>query len=243
LPCLAYVLRHQSGGTVLIDTGMHADAASDLRKDFGRPMSFLLRALKPSSAPFDAQLRAVGVDPEGVERVIMTHLHVDHTSGMRLLPNARFICSRDEWDTAHSAHAGARGFVSHHLPDATRMELVDFASAGEPFGPFRRAIDLFGDGSVRLISTPGHTAGHQSVLVATEEGSVLVVGDAAYTVRSIREQILPLLTDDDAAYRRTLAELKTFADANPGVLLVPSHDPVAWRELDVRQRPEAATRG
>lgn len=230
-PCLAYVLRHPAHGTVLIDTGMHPDAARDLRKDFGRPMSLLFRSLKPSAVPFDGQLRERGINPGTVERVIMTHLHVDHTSGMRLLPNATFLCSREEWRTAHAGRAEARGFVSHHLPDEDRVDLVDFA-AGESHGPFERTVDLFADGSVRLLFTPGHTAGHLSVLVATDHGPVLVVGDAAYTERSIQDQILPLLTDDDDAYRSTLAALKAFTEANPGVPLVPSHDPLAWRAVE-----------
>jgi N-acyl homoserine lactone hydrolase len=92
-------------------------------------------------------------------------------------------------------------------------------------------VDLLGDGSVRLVSTPGHTKGHMSVLVRTGAGEALLAGDAAYTLRNVREQALPLLTADAGRHRRSLAELKAFMDARPGAPLVPSHDPEAYRAL------------
>jgi glyoxylase-like metal-dependent hydrolase (beta-lactamase superfamily II) len=170
-----------------------------------------------------------------VKRVIMTHLHVDHTSGMRLLPHARFICSRREWQAASGHGAEAKGFVAHHFPSESRFDLVDFDLAAEPYGPFGETIDLLGDGSIRLISTPGHTEGHLSVLLQLTDGRhVLVVGDAAYTLRSIERQILPLFTVSDKLYSRTLGELKAFAEQEPEAVLVPSHDPTAWRQLGAK---------
>jgi glyoxylase-like metal-dependent hydrolase (beta-lactamase superfamily II) len=195
-------------------------------------MGLLFRELTPAGAPFDAQLRELGVRPDELGRVVMTHLHVDHTSGMRLLPRATFVCTREEWRAAHARFASTQGYVGHHLPPDSRVELLDYARAGEPFGPFARTIDLFGDGTMRLISTPGHTPGHQSVLLRLEDGrQVLVVGDAAYTLRSIREQVLPMRTADDDASRRSLRELKAFAVQAPDAIVVPTHDPDAWRQL------------
>ena len=227
--CIAFVVRHPHAGTLLIDTGMHPDAATDLRKDFGIAMSVMFRGIKPV-APFDQQLRALEVDPGAVERVVMTHLHVDHTSAMRLLPRARFTCTREEWAAAHEPRAAGKGYVGHHLPPESRVDLVDFERDGEPHGPFPQTIDLLGDGSVRLISTPGHTVGHMSVLLnAAGGGDVLVVGDAAYTLRSIRDGTLPLLTAGDARYAESLRRIKDFSDLEPDARLIPSHDPEAWR--------------
>ena len=239
LPCLAWVLRHPSAGTIGVDTGFHTDAATDRRKDFGLAMSLVFRSLKPAEEPFDAQLRALGVDPDSVERVVMTHLHADHTSGMRLLPNARFTIARPEWQAATGPRAAGKGYVGHHLPPDERVDLVDFERAGQRHGAFARTIDWLGDGSVRLISTPGHTAGHMSLLVRLANGgSVLIAGDAAYTRRSIREQRLPLLTAGDRRYAETLRELAEFSRAEPDATVVPTHDPDAWRDLEAT--PSAA---
>jgi glyoxylase-like metal-dependent hydrolase (beta-lactamase superfamily II) len=61
---------------------------------------------------------------------------------------------------------------------------------------------------------------------------VLVVGDAAYTLRSIHEQVLPMRTADDDASLRSLRELKAFTEQAPDAVIVPTHDPDAWRQLD-----------
>jgi N-acyl homoserine lactone hydrolase len=231
-PCLAYVVRHPSAGPILIDTGLHADARRDLRRDFGLPMGLLFRGIRPAVKPFDVQLRELEVEPESVQSALMTHLHVDHTSGMRLLPNARFTCARAEWEAARGRFAAGRGYVRRHLPTRERMNLVDFATGGEAFGPFEKTVDFLGDGSIRLLYTPGHTPGHLSVLLRLEGGrQVLVVGDAAYTLRSIDEGILPMITVDDEASVRSLRALAAFADQEPGAVLVPSHDPHAWHAL------------
>ena len=231
-PCLAYALRHPSAGTILIDTGMHRDAREHFRRDFGTAMSVLFRGLRPADEPFDEQLRALGIEPGDVGRVIMTHLHVDHTSGMRLLPGAEFTCTREEWAATRGRLASGKGYVGHHLPPESRMRLVDFDRDGEPYGTFSRTIDLLGDGSIRLVSTPGHTVGHLSILLQVTPGrQILIVGDAAYTLRNIREEILPMLTADDEASRRSLREINAFAESEPQATLVPSHDPNAWQEL------------
>jgi N-acyl homoserine lactone hydrolase len=231
-PCLAFILRHPERGVTLIDTGLHPDAHASVASDFGWPMRALFKGLRPVGPAFDEQLRDRGVDPDAIERVIMTHLHVDHTSGMRLLPNARFICTPEEWAATRRRDSALKGYVAHHLPDEHRVNLVDLTASGSPEGPFALTHDLFGDGSVRLVFTPGHTPGHLSVLVSTHDlGDVLLAGDAAYTLRSIQEERLPLLTDDDTRSRATLRQLRDYQAAHPAAVVVPTHDPEAWRRL------------
>src|SRR5919197_5168445 len=74
-PCLAYVIRHPDAGTILVDTGFHPDARVDARKDFGIRMSLVFRGMKHPEAPYEEQLRELGVETAEVERVLMTHLH------------------------------------------------------------------------------------------------------------------------------------------------------------------------
>lgn len=232
-PCLAYAVRHPEAGTILIDTGLHPDASTNLRQDYGTAMALFFRGIKPAARPYLDQLRALGVDPDAVERVIMTHLHVDHTGAMRLLPNARFVTTREEWAAATGRRATGQGYVGGHLPPEARMEFVDFARSGEAFGPFGATIDLLGDGSIRLLSTPGHSPGHLSVLLRVADGrTVLVVGDAVYTLRNLELERAPLLVNDKGAYFRSLRELKAYAAQEPEAILVPTHDPDAWRALD-----------
>lgn len=232
MPCLSFALRHPAAGLILVDTGFHPDLLSRGAADFGFPLRIMFRGVKPAPAAFDAQLRERGIEPDEVTQVVMTHLHGDHTSGMRLLPRAEFVVSAEELRTARGRGAASKGFVAGHLPGDARFRVVDVAQNGVRFGPFARTVDLLGDGSVRLLSTPGHTPGHLSVLVeTTDHGTVLLVGDAAYTRRSIDERILPLLTADDRAAQRTLDELHDYARDHPATTVVPTHDPDAWRAL------------
>jgi N-acyl homoserine lactone hydrolase len=231
-PLLAYVVRHPQHGVVLIDTGLHPDALTSVRRDYGPALGTMFRGLRPAGASFAEQLRERGVDPADVRLVVMTHLHVDHTSGMRELPAAEFACDAREWRAATGPRATLGGYVGHHLPDRSRMRLLDLEEAGEAHGPFTHTHDLFGDGTVRLASTPGHTPGHLSVLLQRAgRPPLLVVGDAAYTRRSIDEQRPPAFSADEALYRRSLAQLAAYARSEGEATLVPTHDRDAWRDV------------
>lgn len=232
VPLLAYIVRHPQAGPILIDTGLHADALAGARHDYGPVLGTVFRGLRPAGATFTEQLRERGVEPRDVALVVMTHLHVDHTSAMRDLPAAEFVCDEREWRAATGRRAALGGYAGHHLPDQARMRLVDVERTGEAHGPFGRSLDLLGDGSVVLVSTPGHTPGHLSVLLRrADHGPLLVVGDAAYTRASITEQRLPAFCADAVLSRRSLEQLAAYARAEPAATLVPTHDPAAWRDV------------
>lgn len=224
-PLLWYLIRHPTHGVVLVDTGLPRDP------QWGRVLGLLFGGTRPADEPFDAQLRARGVEPADVDLVVMTHLHGDHTAGMPLLPNARFAIGRREWAAVTKRNPALNGSVGDHLPPADRVRELDFEAEGAPHGPFSSTIDLFGDGSVRLLSTPGHSPGHLSLLVERAAGPLLIAGDATYTTQALHDQALPLMTDDEERYRRSLAELKAYADAEPAATIVPTHDPEAYRRV------------
>ena len=78
------------------------------------------------------------------------------------------------------------------------VDLESFALEVIPYGPLGRGLDLFGDGSVYLVYTPGHSEGHVSVLARTDSGWVLLAGDVGYASRSWEEHVLPGVTTSDA---------------------------------------------
>ncbi len=125
--------------------------------------------------------------------------------------------------------------MGHHLPPQSRTELVDFDSEGEPHGPFSSTIDLLGDGSVRLLSTPGHTRGHMSVVLRLAGREALLAADAGYALEeNIREGALPtpVTTYDDHLWRRSVREIQLFMRERPDTLVVPSHDMRVIESLD-----------
>ena len=118
--------------------------------------------------------------------------------------------------------------MRRHFDHAFDYRLLDFeAEAVDSYLTFGRAIDLFGDGSVRVVSTPGHTRGHMSVLLRLGEGrEVLLAADAGYTMENIREGVLPnpLTNHDDHLWQRSVREIQLYMRERPDATVVPSHD-------------------
>jgi N-acyl homoserine lactone hydrolase len=233
-PIGAFLLEHPTVGPILIDTGLHSSTAERLKDNFGRVNAYFFRTLRTSpqqSVP--VQLKARGIDAARIGLVVMTHLHVDHASAMSELPGATFICTRREWRAATARFGEWSGYVRRQLPAPSRVRTIDFdCDNDEPHGTFERTIDLLGDGSIMLLDAPGHTTGHMSVLAKLAEGEALLAGDAIYTMRNLREGILPWRTIDDDTYRHSVGQLRAYKDQNPDALIIPTHDADVWESLD-----------
>jgi N-acyl homoserine lactone hydrolase len=178
-----------------------------------------------------AQLRAKNIEPSSVKVVVMTHLHPDHASAISDFPEATFIVSTAEWEAA--SNGGQRdGYVKRQFDHGFDYRLVAFESDDtNSFSGFARTFDLFGDGSVRIAFTPGHTAGHMSVVVRTEHGEVLVAGDAIFMRRTLDEDHLPHMLFDEHLFRRSLREIKQYVKETPDSVVIPGHDWEAWEKL------------
>jgi glyoxylase-like metal-dependent hydrolase (beta-lactamase superfamily II) len=162
----------------------------------------------------------------------MSHLHYDHASGIAEFPDATFVTSKEEW---HAAGSGGErdGYVKRQFDHAFDWRTIDFEGPDiDSFAPFGRSADLFGDGSVRMVFTPGHTDGHCSVLLRLRDRDALLAIDAAYTTRTLEESVLPYQMADEHRFKRSLREIQLYAENNPGALVVPGHDMAAWRRLD-----------
>jgi glyoxylase-like metal-dependent hydrolase (beta-lactamase superfamily II) len=178
------------------------------------------------------QLRARGLDPNAVKTVVMTHLHVDHASGVAQFPDATFIVTAREWNAATKEKGLTGGYVRRQFDHAFDWRTIDFdGEEVNSFASFGRTLDLFGDGSVRLAYTPGHTLGHMSVVLRTKEGEFLVVADAAYTMRTIRESTMPFGAHDEHEFKRSLREVQRFIEQRPDAVVCPGHDLEAFRAL------------
>ena len=232
IPVSAFLVEHPGGGLLLIDTGFHPAVAVDPKQAFGR-----LGGLMFKDVEFDAkdavpdQLRRRGLDPAEVRAVVLTHLHSDHASGISQFPEATFLVSGAEWEAAGSG-GQRQGYFPRQFDHAFDWRTLDFdGPESDSFATFGRSFDLFGDGSVRLVFTPGHSAGHLSVVLRLSGREVLICGDAAYTERTLRESHLPYLMHDEHLFRRSLREIQLYARETPEALILPGHDMEAWRKL------------
>jgi N-acyl homoserine lactone hydrolase len=233
LPMPAFLIEHPSAGPILVDTAFDAVVATDRAANLGRIGAAIHHPrMKPEDA-VPGQLRARGVEPADVRLVVMTHLHYDHASGVGQFPGATFVVNRREWGPASSGGA-LQGYHPPHLVDTVDWTAVDFESdGGAPHAPFERSLDLLGDGSIRLLSTPGHTDGHMSILLRTAGGELLLAGDAAYARKTIDERLVPLyLTGKRDSYEHSLGQIAAWVEANPDAVVICGHDPWSWPTLE-----------
>jgi N-acyl homoserine lactone hydrolase len=233
IPIPAYAVEHPGAGVILIDTGFHASLAVEPKANMGPVLG---RVFNPRMGPDDAmpdQLRARGLDPKQVGVVVMTHLHVDHASGVAQFPDATFIVSAREWHAATEEKGLTGGYVRRQFDHAFDWRTVDFDGDDvNSFASFARTLDLFGDGSVRLAYTPGHTLGHMSVVLRTREREFLVAADAAYTMRTLRDSVMPYGPHDEHEFKRSLREVQRYIEQTPTAVVSVGHDLEAFRALN-----------
>lgn len=233
VPVPAFLVEHPGAGPVLVDTGLHPSVALDPKQNFGRLASMVFRGIKMNSEQAAAaQLRARGIDPADVPVVLMTHMHPDHASGISEFPDATFVLSAEEWRAATSGNA-LQGYVAKQFDYGFDYRTIDFDSPGtESFASFGRSFDVFGDGSVRAVYTPGHSAGHTSYVLRLRDRELLVAGDAIYTERALTEGVLPFRMADEHQYRRSLKEIRRYREQTPSAVIVPGHDWDGFSLLD-----------
>jgi N-acyl homoserine lactone hydrolase len=232
VPVQAFLVEHPSAGLVLVDTGFHASVAVEPRQGMGRLGSLIFKDVKmdPRQA-LPAQLRELGFDPGDVGTVLLTHLHSDHASGIAQFPDATFVLSAQEWRAAAESRQ-TEGYIRRQFDHAFDYRTLDFESDdADSFATFGRAVDVFGDGSVRMLFTPGHTAGHCSVLLRLKDRNALLTGDAAYTERALKETAVPYRMGDEHRFRRSLREIQLYLEGAPNTLTITGHDMAAWRRL------------
>jgi glyoxylase-like metal-dependent hydrolase (beta-lactamase superfamily II) len=212
MPVGAFLVEHPDG-TAVFDTGMHPElAATNARL---RGVGDLFEIELSAASTVIGQLSTHDVGPDDVDLAVVSHLHFDHCGGLALLPAARVVVQQAEWAAAFAG------------------PLVDFGvfnPADFDLGHDRQELDgehdVFGDGSVVVVPTPGHTAGHQSLLV---ERRLLLTGDACYCRLALDLDQPPDFGHDIDRQRETFAWLRGQEAA--GVQLVFSHDADQWLAL------------
>lgn len=217
VPVPAFLVVHPRG-TVLFDTGLPVG----IREDKARELLAAAPYFEVDFAPgtdLAARLAAADHDIGRVDYLVNSHLHFDHAGGNALVPNARLVVQKREWEAGSVAESIAANHFNpmHYDLGHDRLEID-----GEH--------DLFGDGSVVCVPTYGHTPGHQSLKVRTADGEIVLCGDACYLRRTIEELRLPDIVADRVAMLRSLDLLRGLVQR--GVQLVFGHDDVQWSQLN-----------
>lgn len=228
IPVPWFLIKHPQGN-VVIDGGNAAEVAIDKRGHWGAVVDAYDPVMAPAENCLD-QCRAIGVDPGSVRYVLQSHLHLDHTGALGRFPRAQYIVQRIEYDYAFAPHWFAKG--AYIRADFDRPGLNWKFLGGE----YTDNYDLFGDGTIRMIFTPGHAPGHQSFLIMLPStGPLLLTIDAAYTLDHWNNRALPGLVHSAAAAADSVAKLHRIAEAT-NAMVVTGHDPDNWGTF--RKAPE-----
>lgn len=209
---------------VLIDTGWHETIRTDPARALNRLALSMYQGRQRPGQELPAQLRRLGYGLDDVTHIVMTHLHSDHASGLRYFETSRapVYLGPGEWREANASPFYIKRMF--RLPLAYRT--ASYRAVANVPG-FDEGHDLLGDGRILLLPTPGHTRGHQSVLVRGQR-DVLLTADITYDRQALERQLLPGSLSAPALARVSLQRVRRFAEARPSAILQFGHDPDTW---------------
>ena len=227
LPVCCYLLEHPRG-PVLVDTGLSRELSPAGVYDPKAALSLLPPQLAafyhpwvPEGMTAAEQLEAMGIQPEDLALIILTHLDADHVMGLKSLYGAKkILLPEDEYFWSCRTVYKLRQPQSLWMGESITREFY----RGSPLGPNRWAIDVYGDESLQLVNVPGHTDGQAAVVVRNGGRFVILAADAAFSPRNWREEITPGYGFDR---KQQLKSLRWLADMekDPGcVKILCSHD-------------------
>ena len=223
IPFQYFLIEHPQG-RLMFDTGANPVLADDPESypsiQAGGRYSVREEDLAPN------RLAQLNVKPEQIDLVANSHLHDDHAGGNTFFRHATFLVQFAELQ-------GAWWPESHNRENYVRQ---DFDLPGIRYEELEGDYDVFGDGSVVLIQTPGHSAGHQCAVVRLKEtGTVVLAADAAYLRESLDELLVSGWVWD---LRKQVQSFKRLRDLQrtEKAMVVFGHDLDFWRGL--RHAPE-----
>lgn len=230
LPARFGIIEHPDG-PIVFDTGYHESLRRRLR-GVARAYHRVVPWSCPAEHGVGARLRSLGYAPSDVQLVVLSHLHADHVAGLVDLPDAPIALTRTAWRAVHASSRlalASRGYFTELLP----ADLPTRAEWLEPPPPCHDlaacALDLLGDGTLGVVSLPGHAPGQVGLWVRPAD--VLFVADASFSRDAIRADATPsrlfmaAVHDDVDATRTTLAHLRAWTRRDPALRIVACH---AW---------------
>jgi glyoxylase-like metal-dependent hydrolase (beta-lactamase superfamily II) len=228
----AFVIKHPTSGLVVFDTGVSERGRTEPEHYVGWLGARLDMLDIPEGSGLAVQMRASGLDPADVTRVVVSHVHFDHTGGIPDFPNATVVVGKAEKDWVV---AGVRktDFVDlEPLRGMERWQAIDY-STEKPMGTLLAAHDLLGDGSLFAVDLSGHTPGSTGLLVRTSEAPILLTGDAAWTKKSWLWPARPISAWNMSLWWEQAWRIKRFALMEPRLVVIPGHDDVAVADAGV----------
>lgn len=211
---LAYLIKTDKGN-ILFDSGIDHDDIPYLLST-GRHLNI------KKEDHLLTRLKEVGVSPEEIDFIFQSHLHWDHSGLLKYFPKAQIIIQREEYSFAQTAPAFAEAFYRRRNYDSPDLNwrIIDGDEILMP--------------GIAAIFTPGHTPGHQSLLVELpESGTIILCGDSGYIIENLEKEIIPAVFFNPVQALHSLKRLNTLAKITNGQIIT-SHD---IEQLKTTKRP------
>jgi N-acyl homoserine lactone hydrolase len=216
--CLAAYLIEHPKGLILIDAGWSEEMRISQRKHLGWIASTIFKGILPPGESIREQLQRLGYKDSDLDLVILSHMHSDHVSGIKHVARAKRILVSDiEWKAANNDANYIRSMWSG-------VPIETFELKSIPYGPTKSGLDLFGDGTLYVVFTPGHSKGQVSFLVKTDGGWVLLGSDVGYARKSWEQLILPGVTTSVDEAGKSLSWLSNISKRDDCRMIIVNHD-------------------
>jgi N-acyl homoserine lactone hydrolase len=226
MPIWVWVIEHPDG-LMIIDTGEITEIGN--QREYLAAESRFMRYFFRHSAKFrvdksdeiNRQLASINLKTEDVKLVVLTHLHLDHTDGLKFFPGTEIMVGEYEYKHPNGNMPTTYPLWFKPNPVIYKKNRVDIF--GEAF-PISSTEDLL------YIPTPGHTAGHSSVIFKTDDFDIIFAGDSSYNQEQVLECELAGINADYTSSKKTYKNLMDYASVHKTIYL-PSHDGNAANRL------------
>ncbi|WP_425607675.1 MBL fold metallo-hydrolase [Pelagicoccus enzymogenes] len=241
-PALCSIFRHPQLGWVLYDTGYDPEIGAATASFSMRLYARVMNVDVSRKTSVVAGLAKLGLRPEDISLVVLSHFHPDHIGGARLFAKSRFLCSRVGYESV-LRHPRRLGFRRDLLPDdfEARCDYVEDLSmvSDSLLSVFGKVYDLFGDGEVRCVLIDGHAPRQVACMLGGPDAACFLVSDAAWSSQAISRNCPPSsltrwIHDDWKTLLENLEKLHRLALSHPNWKFVPSHCRVSLEEAECR---------
>lgn len=235
VPIGFFVIKHPKGN-VLFDTGNNDKVISDA--GYWGKLSTIFEPKMTQEHAMDAQLAKIGLTTNDIKYVVVSHMHLDHGGNVGRFPNSTIIIQEDELSFAMFPD---EPYAAAYIPDDVSV-LRSGVGVSKPnaFDLLRIEgdFDLFGDGSVVIHRSRGHTKGTQMLMVRLPKtGTVILTSDAAYFRDNVEKNLIPnvVLAYDPVGIVKGYDWIRRMISTENASYFT-SHDPDAWKAL--KKAPE-----
>jgi N-acyl homoserine lactone hydrolase len=232
LPIYAWVIEH-SEGVIVVDTGETARTAQpDYFPKWHPYYGFGVRMKVLPEQEIGPQLRSLGIKPQDVKKVILTHFHTDHAGGLSHFPSSEILVSEQDYKVARTFSGRLSGYLPQHWPGWFTPTSIRFEQVS--LGPFKNSYQATAKGDIIVVPTSGHTSNHVSVIVKDDDCHFFLAGDTSYTEQALIKRQVDGVSPNARRALQTIDNILEFAENNRMIYL-PSHDPQSAVRLEKRQ--------